>query len=107
MLIRISRRSYRAYSYAELILIIDLCLFRTPVGVTELILMQNLFLCRTYTYNILIFIRVSRSSYRAYSYLEIPVGITDQNDTPSFSLIHYSGYYHITMGIPRLMLINE
>ena len=36
--------SYRAYSYAELILITDLCSFGTPVEVTELILMQNLYL---------------------------------------------------------------
>ena len=39
MFIRDSRRSYRTYSYAELILITDLCAFRTPVGVTELMLM--------------------------------------------------------------------
>ena len=37
MLIQISRKSYRTYRYSELILITDLCLFRTPVGVTELI----------------------------------------------------------------------
>ena len=39
MFIRDSRRSYRTYSYAELILITDLGPFRTPVGVTELMLM--------------------------------------------------------------------
>ena len=39
MFIRDSRRSYRSYSYAELILITDLCAFRTAVGVTELMLM--------------------------------------------------------------------
>ena len=44
ILIRISRRSYRVSSYAELILITDVCSFRTPVGVTELILIQNLYL---------------------------------------------------------------
>ena len=38
MFIRDSRRSYRTYSYAELILMTDLCAFRTPVGVTELML---------------------------------------------------------------------
>ena len=43
-------------------LITDLCLFRTPVGVTELIL------CRTSTYNRLTFIRDSRRSYRTYAY---------------------------------------
>ena len=45
MFIRDSRRSYRTYSYAELILITDLCAFRTPVGVTELILVYM-----TYSY---------------------------------------------------------
>ena len=39
MFIRNSRRSYRTYSYVEIILITDLCAFRTPVGVTELMLM--------------------------------------------------------------------
>ena len=38
MFIRDSRRSYITYSYPELILIANLCLFETPVGVTELIL---------------------------------------------------------------------
>ena len=38
MFIQDSRRSYRAYSYAGLILITDLFLVGTPVGVTELIL---------------------------------------------------------------------
>ena len=41
MCIQDSRRSYRTYTYT------DLCLFRTPVGVTELILIQNLCLFRT------------------------------------------------------------
>ena len=44
MFIRDSRRSYRAYSYAGLILIIDLFSVGTLVGVTKLILMQNLYL---------------------------------------------------------------
>ena len=44
ILIRTSRRSYRFSSYAELILITDVCSFGTPVGVTELILIQNLYL---------------------------------------------------------------
>ena len=38
MFIRDSRRSYKAYSYAGLILITDLFSVGTPVGVTELIL---------------------------------------------------------------------
>ena len=38
MFIRDTRKSYRAYSYAGLILITDLFSVGTPVGVTELIL---------------------------------------------------------------------
>ena len=45
-------------------------------------------------------------SYRTYSYSKIPVGITDQNDTHSFTLIHHSGYFHMTKGIPRPVIIN-
>ena len=41
MLIRDSYRSYRTHPYTELILITDLCLFGTPVGVTELMLIQR------------------------------------------------------------------
>ena len=33
--------SYRAYSYAELMLITDLCLFGSPIGVIELIRIQK------------------------------------------------------------------
>ena len=71
------------YSYHGLIqalmLITGLCLFETPVGVTELILFRNT--CRYYK-------------------------STNHNNTPSFPLIHYSGYYHITIGIPRPVLIK-
>ena len=45
MFIRDSRRSYRTYSYAELILITNLCAFRTCSYLTDLILvLQNLLL---------------------------------------------------------------
>ena len=44
MFIRDSHRSYRAYSYAGVILITDLFSVGTPVGVTELILMKDLYL---------------------------------------------------------------
>ena len=47
----------------------------------------------TCTYSNFMFVQISRRSYRAYSYSEIPVGITDQNDTHLFTLIHNSGYY--------------
>ena len=57
MFIQDSRRSYRTYTYT------DVCLFRTPVRVTELILI------RTYPYNRLMCIQDSRRSYETYSYL--------------------------------------
>ena len=105
-LVRISRRSYRSYSYAELMLIPNLCLFKTPVEVTELILIQNLYLTdlclsrtpvgvtelilnklmfiqdsrrsyRTYTYNRRTFIQDSRRSYRVYSNTGVPLGTTE------------------------------
>ena len=44
---RDSRRSYRAYSYAGLLLITDLFSVGTLIGVTELILMQDLYLYRS------------------------------------------------------------
>ena len=52
-------------------------------------------------------VQISRRIYRAYSYSEVPVGTTDQNDTHLFTLIHHLGYYHVTMGITRLVIINE
>ena len=61
----------------------------------------------TGTYSNFMLIQISRRSYRTYSYLEVPVGITDQNDIHLFILIHRSGYYHITMGISRPVIINE
>ena len=60
MFIQDSRRSYRSYSYAELILITDVCSFGTPVGVTELIIIQDFYLY-----------------YRVYTCSGIPVGITE------------------------------
>ena len=84
MFIRDPRRSYRTYSYPELILIIDLCSFGTPVGVTELILVfQILFLSyRAYTYltDLILTLRNMYLSYRSYTYFKdtgIPVGTTE------------------------------
>ena len=65
-----------------LLLITGLRLFGSPVGVTELILMQNLCLSQ------LMFIRDSRRSYRSYPYSELilitdlflfgtPIGVTE------------------------------
>ena len=61
----------------------------------------------TCTYSNFMLVQISRRSYRAYSYSEVPVSITDQNDTHLFTLIPHSGYYHITVGIPRPVLVNE
>ena len=60
----------------------------------------------TCTYSNFMLIQIS-CSYRAYSYSEILVGITDQNNIHLSTLIHHSGYYHIIMGIPRPVIINE
>ena len=57
-----------------------LCLFGTPIGVTDLILIQNLYLFRyLYLYG-LMFIQDSRRSCRTYTYLtdaEVLVGTTE------------------------------
>ena len=83
------QRTY-AYSY-----------IKVPVGTTQVHYTEVP--VGTWTY---MFIQVSRRSYRAYSYSEISVRITDQNDTPSFPLIYSSGYYHIITGIPKPVLIK-
>ena len=83
MFIRDSRSSYRTYPYSELILITDLCLFRTPVGVTELI------------FGFLIL-------YGAYSRIldrEIPVGITEY--------FHYTEVLVGTTGLILILSIRE
>ena len=93
-----SRRRYRSYPYSELILITYLWLFRTPVGVTELILIQNLYLTELCLFrtpvgvtelmlNRLIFIQDFRRSYRTYTYfLEtgLPVGTTEINQIQEY-----------------------
>ena len=61
----------------------------------------------TCTYSNFILVQISRRSYRAYSYSEVPVGTTDQNDTHLFTRIPHSGNYHIIMGILRPVIINE
>ena len=45
----------------------------------------------TCTYRNFMLVQISRRSYRDYSYSEVPVGTTDQNDTHFFTLIHHSG----------------
>ena len=81
MIIRISRKSYRAFSYPELILITDLCSFGTPMGVTELILIQRCL----YTYGYLYLSQISRRSlqnlylyYGVYTCSEVPIGTTER-----------------------------
>ena len=77
MFLRDFRRSYRAYSYSELILITDLCSFRAPLGVTELMLIQRYL----YTYWYLYLSQISRRSlqnlylyYGVYTCSEVPIG---------------------------------
>ena len=65
------QRTY-AYSYIKVpVGTTQVHYMEVPVGTTGLILYY-----RTY-----MFIQVSRKSYRAYSFSEIPVRITNQNDT--------------------------
>ena len=81
MFIRDSRRSYRTYSYAELILITDLCAFRTPVGVTELMLWS-------------------------LTYSEVPVGTTEITER---ILVFRSTYltYRTYTGLTELTLVYK
>ena len=107
MFIRDSRRSYRTYPYSKLILITDLCLFGTPVGVTELILIQNLYLIYRYG--------STRGYNRDLSDTGVPIGTTEQIQRyiqiftliHFIILIHYSEYYHINVGLPRPVIRNE
>ena len=96
MLIRISHRSYKAYSYAELILITDLCLFGTPVGVTELILG----------------FRILYGAYSRISDREIPVGITEHFSCTKVLVgttehIHYTEVPVGTTGLLLILSIRE
>ena len=61
----------------------------------------------TCTYSNFMPVQISRRSYRAYSYSEVLVGTTNQNDTHLFTRIPHSDYSHITIGIPRPIIINE
>ena len=81
MFIRDSRRSYRTYSYAELILITYLCAFRTPVGVTKLML-------------------------RSLTYSEVPVGTTEITEC---ILVFWSTYlsYRTYTGLTELTLVHR
>ena len=79
MFIRDSRRSYKAYSYLELIIITGLCSFGTPVGVTELILI----------------FRILFLYYGAYTCTKVLVGATH---------IHYT---EVPVGTTGLILILQ
>ena len=99
ILIRTSRRSYRVSSYAELILITDVCSFGTPVGVTELNQIQE------YPY-----VRQNLSRYRSTSRYyrtntEVPVGTFR---SLLYSILYsYSESSHIIVGLPRPVIRNE
>ena len=108
MFIQDSRRSYRTYRYSELILKTDLCLFRTPVGATELILkLRSLYLFgdtrryhrdyETYT-GIAELILVLQILYGAYSGTKVPVGTTQ---------IHYTKVPVGTTGFILIVRIRE
>ena len=79
-----------------LVLTAKLCLFRSPVGVTELILILIL-LADLYLY------RSTHRYYRASTYTEVPVGTTEL----MLYLIRYSNSYNITVGLPGPVIRNE
>ena len=62
-----------------LVLIADLYLFRSPIGVIKLTLYRGT--CRY---------------YRTYTYTEVPIGTIELILVLYFTLIHYSNSYHIT-----------
>ena len=70
-------------------------------------LVQITHMTHTCTYSNFMLVQISRRSYKAYSYSEVPVGITDQNNIHLFTFIPHSGYYHRTVGIRRPVLVNE
>ena len=79
MFIRDSRRSYRTYSYAELILMTDLYAFRTPVGVTELML-------------------------RSLTYSEVPIGTIEITERILVCRSTYLSYRTYT-GLTELIIV--
>ena len=91
MFIRDSRRSYRTYPYSELIFITDLCLFGTPVGVTELILG---FLILYGAYSRISDREIPVGTTEHFSCTKVPVGTTEH--------IHYT---EVLVGTTRLILI--
>ena len=99
MFIRDSRRSYRAYSYVGLILITDLSSVGTPVGVTELILMQDLYLydstCKYYkTYTgtsyLILVLRSISWSYETY------IGLSEHILVFRILYVYYKTYTCLT-----------
>ena len=81
MLIWIFRRSYRSYSYAELMLITNLCLFGTPVGDTDLTLIWNLYLTDLCLFRTLVgvteLILIQNLYLTELCLFRTPVGVTD------------------------------
>ena len=75
--IRIFMNSYNKFTYI-IILVTNLCLFSSLVYGTELIHILRLISRRTHTYTSisLILVQISRRSYRAYAYTEVPLGTT-------------------------------
>ena len=97
MFIQDSRRSYRTYTYT------DLCLLRTLVGVTELILiLRNISLYfRSYTKIILVFrnTEVPVGTVEHFAGTKVPVGTTGH--------IHYTEVPVGTTGLILILRIRE
>ena len=86
-----------------LVLIADLYLFRSPVGVTELILVRRYYRAYTCTYSRLILVQISDRSYRAYTCTEVPVG------TIELILVLVADLYlfRSPVGVTKLILVRR
>ena len=93
MFIQDSRKSYRTYTYT------NLCLFRTPVGVTELILILRILYWYYKTYYCISDIEVPVGTSEHFNGTKVPVGTTEQ--------ISYTEVLVGTTGLILILRIRE
>ena len=115
ILVLISRKSYRTYTYTKvlihiLVILSILYLFRSPIGVTELMLIQRclytyLYFYLSYTCSTelilvlwsLYMYRGTRRYYRTYTYIEVSVGTFKAEQCTLLYSYSYSVPYHISL----------
>ena len=103
MFIQDSRRSYKTYAYSELILVTDLYLYRSPIGVTELILkLRSLHLfgdTRRYHRDYETYTGIAELIlvlYGTYSYTELLVSTTKLILVLHILYLYYEVYFYRT-----------